>query len=159
MLQKVILHPNPLWGVQVISSTSAPALPSVPAWQSLSWLHETSVFGACPLCGYGEFGNEHLLLWCPAVRGAWSRLDHPAGLGLIAALSSVAAAPPAHTGTFLHQVGFLAATLAGSATLEWPRAAALLVRATRDTLHDFVPLPQDPDDLDAPLSPPPPHMC
>eukprot|EP00969_Alexandrium_andersonii_P167496 7404353-Alexandrium_andersonii.AAC.1 len=24
----------------------------------------------CPLCGLGEFGAEHLLVWCPAVRGA-----------------------------------------------------------------------------------------
>ena len=30
-----------------------------------------SRFGACPLCGLGEAGAEHLWMWCPAVAMAW----------------------------------------------------------------------------------------
>ena len=39
------------------------------AW---SWI--PSEYGACPLCGLGEGGVEHLLLWCLAIAFAWRLL-------------------------------------------------------------------------------------
>ena len=30
----------------------------------------SSEFGCCTLCGLGEYGPEHLLIWCPAVSDA-----------------------------------------------------------------------------------------
>ena len=30
-----------------------------------------SCFGVCPLCGFGERGSEHVLIWCLAVARAW----------------------------------------------------------------------------------------
>eukprot|EP00969_Alexandrium_andersonii_P101223 4465360-Alexandrium_andersonii.AAC.1 len=32
----------------------------------------------CQLCGLGEFGAEHLLVWCPTVGDALRALDLPA---------------------------------------------------------------------------------
>ena len=39
------------------------------------WDWGPSLYGACPLCGRGEAGAEHLLLWCPAVALAWAVLS------------------------------------------------------------------------------------
>ncbi len=39
------------------------------------WCRESSSFGACPLCGLGEFGSENLLVWCPAIALAWWQLS------------------------------------------------------------------------------------
>ena len=33
-----------------------------------------SSYGACPLCGTGEAGGEHLVNWYPAVGVAWRRI-------------------------------------------------------------------------------------
>ena len=32
---------------------------------------QPSAWGACPLCGHGEAGAEHLWRWCPAAAAAW----------------------------------------------------------------------------------------
>ena len=36
-----------------------------------------SGYGACPLCGHGEAGSEHLWTWCPAVALAWDKVAPP----------------------------------------------------------------------------------
>ena len=42
------------------------------AWTEGHW--RRSSHGACPLCGGGEAGGEHLLQWCPAVQAAVDEL-------------------------------------------------------------------------------------
>ena len=34
-----------------------------------------SPYGPCGLCGAGEHGSEHLLIWCPVVSAVWTRLQ------------------------------------------------------------------------------------
>ena len=86
-----------------------------------------SRYGACPLCGLGEAGAEHLLSWCPAVALAWRRWAPggadpcPASLGRGAGLRLQA--------VFAHQVAYLHSTLLGRAALTAGQAAGRLVRA------------------------------
>ena len=51
------------------------------------WDWGLSSFGACALCGCGEAGAEHLLIWCPAVALAWRTLGGRQGRPLASAIA------------------------------------------------------------------------
>ena len=74
---------------------------------------QLSQFGACPLCGTGEAGSEHLWMWCPAVALAWSRCGRDDDMARAFASGATA---PEHTAAFISQVVFLHAAALGRAT-------------------------------------------
>ena len=73
-----------------------------------SWI--PNEYGACPLCGLGEGGAEHLLLWCPAIALAWRLLAADCG-NLLAEAVSGAAGPADVAALLLHQASFLRLSL------------------------------------------------
>ena len=87
-------------------------------------------FPACPLCGLGEAGGEHLLIWCPAVAAAWAAI-RPVPLTLLRALTT-RGDHASVLGTLLHQTSFLHASLLHRVILQAPQAGARLVRAIRN---------------------------
>ena len=93
------------------------------------WWDDASPFGACPLCGHGEFGTEHFLAWCPAVAEAWWRLARCE----IALLDSISWFGPrnALAAALIHQVSFLACALHGRGAMTWRQASSWLVRSVR----------------------------
>ena len=93
-----------------------------------AWSWVPSEYGACPLCGLGEGGAEHLLLWCPAVALAWRFLA--AGCeSLLAEVVSGADGPVDIAALLLHQASFLQLSLLRRATMQWEAAGRWLVRA------------------------------
>ena len=46
-------------------------------WRSLQHIGAwpDSMWGTCPLCGHGEAGAEHLIIWCPGIAMAWHRIS------------------------------------------------------------------------------------
>jgi len=93
-----------------------------------------SCLRACPLCGTGEMGAEHLVIWCPAVFHAWHLL-FPGEAPLMAVLTQAPQAQSTlvQTARFLHQVSYLHSSLARSpgAMLEGTQASRWIVRAVR----------------------------
>jgi len=89
-----------------------------------------STWGCCPLCGLGEGGGQHLVIWCPAVAAAWAALAP--GCGSVAAPLERAEAPGrGAVGDLLQQASFLHTSLMGKATMTWPAARDWLLRAVR----------------------------
>ena len=83
----------------------------------------------CPLCGRGEAGGDHLVVWCPAVAAAvrgWTAERRT--------LISLLREPPAQLEAVrrvLHQASLLNCSLRGRAAMRWRQAAGWLVRACR----------------------------
>ena len=88
-----------------------------------------SDYGACPLCGLGEHGSEHLLSWCPAVAVAWETLGGPAHVSLREACAVRDLADKA--APLLHQVAYLATILHGACCMDWREGARRLVRTVQ----------------------------
>eukprot|EP00969_Alexandrium_andersonii_P365819 15467082-Alexandrium_andersonii.AAC.1 len=62
----------------------------------------------CPFRGLGEFSAEHLLVWCPAVRGALRAVGPPAAtVALASAAAGDTRAPRSALLDVLHQSSFL----------------------------------------------------
>ena len=105
------------------------APPSPEKLQDSTWVHTASAYSACPLCGRGEAGSEHLCHWCPAVALAWTLVfpDVP----------YTALSPPAGEFDFARffalcqHVVFLYGSLNGNATTSWVAAGYSIARAVR----------------------------
>ena len=70
-----------------------------------AWDWSPSEYGSCPLCGLGEGGAEHLMLWCPAVALAWCALAP--GCGRLLGKVVVGAEGPVDAAAMLiHQARF-----------------------------------------------------
>ena len=67
---------------------------------------QASSWGACPLCGTGEGGGEHLVVWCPAVAAARYELSG-ADACLGATVASREARGRKEAAELLHQASFL----------------------------------------------------
>ena len=89
-----------------------------------------SEWGACPLCGLGEGGGEHLVIWCPAVAAAWLELSN-SPVALSATLCSREAAQRGCAADLVHQASFLHGSLYGRAAMTWEAASGWLVQAVR----------------------------
>ena len=101
---------------------------TLPGVLSGAWHWGPSDFGSCPLCGLGEGGAEHLLLWCPAVALAWCALA--AGRGhLLAEVVAGAAGPMDAAARLVHQASFVHFSLQRRATMQWEAAGRWLMRA------------------------------
>ena len=90
--------------------------------------HGPSVYGACPLCGYGEAGAEHIWHWCPAVVMAWRRVGD--GTSWSAALSGMVRDVDRLAIT-VSQVVFLHTSLFGRTAITATEAAGRIDRAVR----------------------------
>ena len=89
---------------------------------------ERSPYSACPLCGLGEAGAEHLTSWCPVAAEAWSIWAGPSAPPLLQALLKPEGLED-RLAPMLHQLAYHHSSLLGRA--EWPpsRAAARIVQA------------------------------
>ena len=84
-------------------------------------------YQACPLCGQGEAGAEHLLLWCLAVVLAWRAWAGADARPVLAAALEPRGMEPL-LAPFLHQLSFLHCSLLGHAVLDAESAAGRLHR-------------------------------
>ena len=93
--------------------------------------HDTdaSPFGACPLCGAGEVGAEHVLRWCPAVAHAWHLLQ-PGGGPFDDAVRGGHGCPQ-DTASLIHQAAYLCGALSHKSPLPWRKGARMLAAAVR----------------------------
>ena len=99
---------------------------------------------ACPLCGLGEAGAEHLTVFCPAVANAWHNLRQPIGKWHIANLIGRERDDPALALRFMRGVAFLACALADKTPLspdDGARAVVLQVVRARLPLGVHCPAP------------------
>eukprot|EP00972_Heterocapsa_arctica_P085134 12544200-Heterocapsa_arctica.AAC.1 len=84
-------------------------------------------FLACPLCGHGEAGSQHLCIWCPAVAYAWNEIAGPGISTLMADI--IKNHKLAQTGALLaQQVVFLYGSLAGRGKQDCKVSGTELVR-------------------------------
>lgn len=97
------------------------------------WRSESSHYGPCPLCGTGEEGAEHLLIWCPSVRNAWRHFSQ--GSSLSQAVANGGAPSPSRLAIFLHHVSFLNHTLQGLPPLSELEGSARLGRMLAQYTH------------------------
>ena len=88
-----------------------------------------SEYGACPLCGGGEAGSEHLLQWCPAVQAVLESFA-PNAPSLATACRGVAGVEQSIC-DLLHQAAYLHGTMLGRHCMTWRRAARVLAAYTR----------------------------
>ena len=72
-----------------------------------AWHWGPSDFGSCPLCGLGEGGAEHLMLWCPAGALAWCALAPGCGR-LLAKVLAGAEGPVDAAAMLIHLASFFA---------------------------------------------------
>ena len=70
------------------------------------------MWGTCPLCGRGEAGAEHLIIWCPAVVMAWHRMGE-GRLSLVQTIRSEGAPMHRQAAELVHQASFLTGSLMG----------------------------------------------
>ena len=92
--------------------------------------------GACPLCGLGEGGAEHVWMWCPAVALAWRRY-RPAGRPLLDTLRAPLT-DASSLASLLHQTCFFHAPLWGQVWLAPAEGATRLVcMTTRAVARNF----------------------
>jgi hypothetical protein len=140
------------FGASPASQVEQGCQPEPDATRPIDWHVQRSPFGACPLCGLGEAGSEHLCVWCPAVACAWAQLWPDRAVGSL--LQAVAVDGPhlATTAALLHQSAFLYGSLQGRATMHWSQAAGWLVRAVRHRglLHALADISLGADDIDDP---------
>jgi len=92
------------------------------------WDWDPSLYGSCPLCGCGEAGAEHLVLWCPAVARAWQLLGVARGRALAQAICEPDG-DDHRAASFIHQASFLHSSLTHRAAMDWRTAAGWLTRA------------------------------
>ena len=102
-----------------------------------------SPYCSCPLCGAGELGGEHLLMWCPSVAGAWrillarslASMESSHGWHLLPVFLSDSAArtcPSALRAAagLIHQAAYLAGCTGDATPLSVTTASLRLVRMT-----------------------------
>ena len=122
------------------------APPNSKALLSHAWSLTDSAFSACPLCGRGEAGSEHLCYWCPAVALGWT-LAFPE-VPYVSLCHNYDGVKVDRLFAFCQHVIFLYGSLNGTAGVHWGAAGRLIARATRlhpidDTRDDEFDLPLD----------------
>ena len=108
-------------------TTSGRSIQDVDVWPDSMW-------GTCPLCGRGEAGAEHLIIWCPGVGMAWHRMSG-GRLSLVQTIRSEGAPMRRQAAELVHQASFLHGSLLGRTGLEWKQSGHWLLRATQAMLR------------------------
>ena len=116
-------------------TTSGRSIQDVDVWPDSMW-------GTCPLCGRGEAGAEHLIIWCPGVGMAWHRMSG-GRLSLVQTIRSEGAPMRRQAAELVHQASFLHGSLMGRTGLDWQQSGHWLLRATQAMLRRR-PLANDP---------------
>ena len=98
-------------------------------WPTTGCLYGGSQYGSCPLCGLGEFGAEHLIVWRPVVAAAWRQLGD--GNGCLITHMRTPRHDDSMVGRLVHQASFLACSLRGPVAGTWQQRTNWLVRACR----------------------------
>ena len=90
--------------------------------------------GACPLCGMGEAGAEHLWLWCPAAELAWRRFCTSRTSWAEALLGEQETANLA--ALMVSQIVFLHTALLDKVTLTAEESTRRIVAAVRASMNE-----------------------
>ena len=101
-----------------------------------------SMWGTCTLCGHGEAGAEHLIIWCPGVAMAWRKISG-GQMSLVQTVRSEGAPARQVAAQLIHQASFLHGSLMGRAGMDWQHAGHWLIRATH-AMAKRRPLAHDP---------------
>ena len=116
-----------LWVRNALGEAGLPQGPN--AWR-LHWQAAAHPQDPCPLCGFGELGSEHLLLWCPAVSLACQELGRIHGAASAISLLGIEGAEVKRkVAALFHQVTFLALAAQTRVTFHYRAAANWINRA------------------------------
>ena len=97
-----------------------------------------TAYSPCPLCGRGEAGAEHLLVWCHVVARAWHLLTGGAR-GTIRSSLCKKGADLHFEAAFFHQVMFQNVSLRDVAVADPENTVHRIVRATCNGKLQFQP--------------------
>ena len=89
---------------------------------------QQGAYTTCPLCGLGEAGSEHLVIFCPAVAEAWRILCPSSGHWWLGWHNAPVVTPSCgnYRLPFAHAVAFLACAI-GNAPVQNPEAGCRLI--------------------------------